>query len=143
MGIDIIQKDIKANAINRVKTGYDIQSTIINVAEKESDQSQMVSVHQFEIHGVESPAERMEAINHCIQGVEWEVGKDGLRSICSVFVESHRRADDRILYIQTKTETEEISEIHLFENPTMQISASGELVTEYEETVYRCNLKEN
>jgi len=121
-------------AVKQVKSGGEVPPTIINLAERECDRVQMVSVHHFEMPDIESAEKHLEAMNQCIKNAEWQVGQDGLRSLCSVYAESRMRADDPVLFIQTKDEAEEISEVHLFENPIMQISESGELITEYEET---------
>lgn len=128
-----IQRSIM-NAVEHVKSGGEIPPIIFNLAERECDRAQMVSVHPCEMPDIESAEDHIEAMNQCIKNAEWRVGQDGLRSLCSVFAESRMRADDRVLFIQIKDEEDEISEVHLFENSTMQISESGELITKYEET---------
>jgi len=139
---NFIQQSIM-DAVNQVKSGSEIPPTIINLAERESDQVKMVSVHHFEMPDIDSAEEHLEAMNQCIKSAERRVGQDGLRSLCSVFAESRMREDDPILFIQTKDEAEEISEIHLFENPFMHVSESGELITEYDETIIRYKHNEN
>ena len=137
-----IQKSIM-DAVNKLKSGSEIPPTIINLAEREADKVKMVSVHHFEIPDIDSVEEHLEVMNQCIKSAEWQVGQDGLRSLCSVYAESRMREDDPILFIQTKDEGEEISEIHLFENPIMQVTESGELITEYEENIIRYKHNEN
>lgn len=137
-----IQKSIM-DAVNKLKSGSEIPPTIINLAEREADKVKMVSVHHFEIPDIDSVEEHLEVMNQCIKSVELQVGQDGLRSLCSVYAESRMREDDPILFIQTKDEGEEISEIHLFENPIMQVNESGELITEYEENIIRYKHNEN
>lgn len=132
----------KNELTKRVKSGEVIPMTVFNLAVDEIDESETVSIHQFALKVNTTQEEKLKIIHNCILGVEWEIDQKGLKSVCSIYAESYKRRGDRFLYLHTKTAQEEKAEMHAYENPTIHVNENGELATEFDETVYVCNMQE-
>lgn len=135
-------EQIKNDLTKRVKIGEVIPMTVFNLAVDEVDESEKISVHQFELKANTKLEEKLKIIHDCILGVEWEIDQEGLKSVCSIYAESYKCKGDRLLYLRTKTAQEEKEEMHAFKNPTIHVNEKGELSTEFDEIVYICNKQE-
>ena len=131
----------KQDLIKKVKNNEYVPMTVYNLVFDEGERNYRVFVHNFSLKEGVWAEERMEVINNCILGAEWESDQMGLKNICTLFGESFEREGNPCLYVQIKNGEEERGEFHVFEQKGMNVDENGVLSSDENEICYVCDFK--
>ena len=119
--------------IARCLAGDEIPMTVFNLTRNEEKNEEGVFHHEFSLREEVSPGSRMEIIQECILGSEWESAQQGLQNLCTIYSETRTRDKERCLIFHYKVEEQEIGELHIFEEK-MTVGEDGRLKKSIEKT---------
>jgi hypothetical protein len=136
-------KITRESILNRARNYEVIPMTVFNLVYDDTEKIEKVFIHEFVMQEVVNNEERLEAINNCIRGSEWESNQLGLKNLCTVYCESMEKDGNPCLYIQVKEGKKNEASLYVFQGKAMQVNKKGELIIDYDEICYICDMNEN